>query len=134
MRQSRWSTSVTAPGRLSAVAAGKTARATAAASATASAPPMRVVFFVANDGKPRPSAACFSVPRTPITGWLRGAVPLPQPAASASGRQASAAASSVRARIAEGQYDNLRAGLPFDRADTRPRPGVLSARLERRPG
>ena len=45
------------PGRVAGVRAGKTARATPAALATASAPPTRVVFFVAKVGKPRSSAA-----------------------------------------------------------------------------
>ena len=52
-RQSRASMSATALGRLSGVVAGNTARAAPAALAIASAPPMRVVFFVAKPGKPR---------------------------------------------------------------------------------
>jgi SAM-dependent methyltransferase len=34
-------------------------------------------------------------------------------------------------RPSDNLYDNLRAARPFDHADRRPRPGVLSARLER---
>ena len=52
-RQSRASISATAAGRFSGVVAGNTARATPAALAIESAPPMRVVFLVAKAGKPR---------------------------------------------------------------------------------
>src|SRR5207253_1712677 len=45
--QLRSSTSTTACGRVATVSPGYTVRATAAASATGSDPPMRVVFFVA---------------------------------------------------------------------------------------
>ena len=51
--QSRASISATAAGRFSGVVAGNTARATPAALAIESAPPMRVVFLVAKAGKPR---------------------------------------------------------------------------------
>ena len=52
-RQSFESTSVTTAGRVSREREGYVARATPAASAIGSAPPTRVVFFVAKPGKPR---------------------------------------------------------------------------------
>ena len=58
----------TAAGRLVGPVDGNTACATPAASAVGSAPPTRVVFFVANVGKPRSPAACGSSPATPETG------------------------------------------------------------------
>ena len=60
--QSRASMSATAPGRFSGVVAGNTARATPAALAIGSAPPMRVVFLVAKAGKPRSWAASGAEP------------------------------------------------------------------------
>ena len=71
-RQSRASMSATAPGRFSGIVAGKTARATPAALAIESAPPMRVVFFVAKAGKPRSWTASGSEPLTPRPGRLVG--------------------------------------------------------------
>ena len=64
-RQSVASTSATASGACRLVARGKTARATAAAFAIGSAPPTRVVFFVAKAGKPRSVAAASSSPPWP---------------------------------------------------------------------
>ena len=52
VRQSDWSTSDAIAGRVVCERPGKTALATAAALATASLPPTRVVFFVASAGKP----------------------------------------------------------------------------------
>src|SRR3954454_13521785 len=68
MRQSRASTSATAPGRVFTDGPGNTARATPAASATGSAPPTRVVFFVAKAGKPRLPAASDWFPLAPTVG------------------------------------------------------------------
>src|SRR4051812_1551697 len=65
-RQSPLSTKVTAAG----CEPGNTACDTAAALATGSAPPTRVVFFVATEGKPRPCAACVSVPFAPRFGCV----------------------------------------------------------------
>src|SRR5215213_1064184 len=56
-RQSLDSTSETASGPATPPVEGKTARATAAASAEGSAPDTLVAFFVANSGKPRSWAA-----------------------------------------------------------------------------
>jgi hypothetical protein len=95
-RQSLASMSATALGRVSTLVAGNTARATPAALAVGSAPPMRVVFFVANAGKPRSAAASGSEPFAPTVGPsldCRPAflLPPPQPAAArAASRQATA--------------------------------------------
>jgi hypothetical protein len=56
--QSSSPTTVTASGRCSGVVEGNTARATAAALAAGSEPPMRTVLFVAKLGNPSSSAAC----------------------------------------------------------------------------
>ena len=66
--QSLPSISATACGRVAREVAGNTARATPAASALASAPPMRVVFFVAVAGKPRSCVASASLLLTPTAG------------------------------------------------------------------
>ena len=87
VRQSRTSARITACGRDSGVRAGYVARATAAASAIASPPAIRVVFLVANTGKPSggPPAGTSS-PVCPETGGVVGASaggvssPPPQPA------------------------------------------------------
>src|SRR3954447_24908637 len=79
-RQSPLSTMVPAFGRDAALTAGKTAWATPAAFATGSAPPTRVVFFVAMAGNPRPWAACVSVPLAPSLGLLVVEALPPQPA------------------------------------------------------
>ena len=71
-RQSRASISATAAGRFSGVVAGNTARATPAASAMASAPPMRVVFLVAKAGKPRSVVASGSEPLVRQAGAIAG--------------------------------------------------------------
>ncbi len=68
-RQSSWSTSTTALGRVSSAREGNTAWATPAALATGSAPDTRVVFLVAKTGKPRAGPAGSSSPRWPSTGW-----------------------------------------------------------------
>ena len=84
-RQSPLSTNVTALG----CDAGNTACATAAAFATGSAPPTRVVFFVATCGKPSPCAACVSVPFAPrFACVLLVADLLPQPASTRQRRSA----------------------------------------------
>jgi hypothetical protein len=70
MRQSRESTSATARGRVFTDGPGKTARATPAAFAIASAPPTRVVFFVAKAGNPRLPAASSWVPFAPTVGCV----------------------------------------------------------------
>ena len=62
------------------------------------APPTRVVFLVAKDGKPRPCAASLAVPFTPTTGWLPVSSLLPQPARKT---VPSAAMSRGRTRIAD---------------------------------
>ena len=67
-RQSSWSTSTTALGRVSDEREGNTAWATAAASATGSAPPTRVVFLVAKTGNPSAGPAGSSSPLWPSTG------------------------------------------------------------------
>src|SRR3954451_13793161 len=94
-RQSRASMSATAPGRFSGIVAGETARATPAALAIASAPGMRVVFFVARAGKPRSWEASGAVPFTPRPGLSLDPVPVfdwparpPAVAAKAAGRRA----------------------------------------------
>ena len=90
-RQSSWSTSTTARGRVSLEREGKTAWATAAASATGSAPATRVVFLVAKTGKPSVvGPAGFSSPRWPSTGVacsVGEAVAVSAPAAAARQRE-----------------------------------------------
>src|SRR4051794_40485987 len=108
-RQSRPSARTTAPGRVDADVAGKTARAAPAASATGSAPPTRVVFFVANAGKPRPVAASGSVALAPGVGAvtvLAGTArsPLCPPQAAARPDSARTASRSARRRISAGRY------------------------------
>ena len=84
--QSLPSISATACGRVAREVAGNTARATPAASALASAPPMRVVFFVAVAGKPRSCVASASLLLTPTAGARDSGAPpslRPQPATAA---------------------------------------------------
>src|SRR3954464_7581810 len=103
MRQSRASTSATAPGRVFTDGPGNTARATPAASATGSAPPTRVVFFVAKAGKPRLPAASDWLPLAPTVGVLVVFAPtpprFPPQAAAVSAQSARAASRSARRRI-----------------------------------
>ncbi len=66
--QSPESTSATARGRALGSSGVNTAWATAAASAVGSAPPTRVVFLVANCGKPSSCAALGWSPLRPIAG------------------------------------------------------------------
>src|SRR3954449_9685188 len=103
MRQSRASTSATAPGRVFTDGPGNTARATPAASATGSAPPTRVVFFVANAGKPRLPAASDWLPLAPTTGVVSvfAATPPPRPpqAATVEAHSAKTASRSARRRM-----------------------------------
>src|SRR4051794_16281658 len=97
-RQSPPSTSVTALGRVPGESDGYTARAIAAASAIGSAPPTRVVFFVAKTGNPSAGAALLSLPLTPITGDLTAGPPdRPQPARTATAAAAAATVARVRA-------------------------------------
>src|SRR3954469_878007 len=103
MRQSRTSTSATAPGRVFTDRPGKTARAPPAASAIGSAPPTRVVFFVANAGKPRLPAASDWLPLAPTVGVVTVRAPtpprFPPQAAAVSAHSARTAIRSARRRI-----------------------------------
>src|SRR5207245_6539524 len=74
--QSPESTSATARGRALDSAGVNTAWATAAASAVGSAPPTRVVFFVANCGNPSCWAALGWSPLRPIAGDFPRSEPL----------------------------------------------------------
>jgi hypothetical protein len=78
--QSSSSTSTTAVGRTVSVVAGKTALATPAASAVASPPPTRIVFFVAVEGKPSFAAASSSPELVPSWGGRLDSSPRLQPA------------------------------------------------------
>src|SRR3954468_5883376 len=105
------------------------ARPAAAGSATGSAPPMRVVFLVANCGKPRFCAASGLSPLTPITGWLDDPPlePLPQPATA----RASARARTRRRIRRDG---SLRASMNAPQVSAKNRIIVEVARaLEARP-
>jgi hypothetical protein len=80
--QSPTSTKVTAPGPATPPVEGNTASATAAASEIGSGPAMRVVFFVANAGKPRSSVSSGTGTSRTITsgaGAATGALSSPSP-------------------------------------------------------
>ena len=106
-RQSPLSTNVTAAG----CAFGNTACATAAAFATGSAPPTRVVFFVATCGNPSPWAACVSVPLAPRFGCAFLLEDLPPQPATARQRQITVARRMRRRTIAGVPEAAQRVGL-----------------------
>src|SRR5215218_2118920 len=114
--QMRWSASTTARGRVAgtpSLPAGYTARATAAASAIGSAPPTRVVFFVANAGKPSCCGASGSFPARPICGLSSrlGSPPQPAPSDAASTSRRHARPRRRRMRSAQGGDDPHRCAV-----------------------